>query len=402
MSRPANPAYPVRTWAINANHPAGAEVWSGQSVKVEPPGPDGGFVPNQGAAAEYVNKLFYDAFVQDQAAKDYFATVLDALAQGPTLNFPRQVTAVFNERVKFDPNTRYWLCCDKGTNDIFVRTRNPCATWPSSSEISAGLVHTLPIYDFAFDNAGRIVAWAQGFDRSWTYDGSVWTKRTSTIGQDNDQPALEYDALSGLFVYASLRSGGGATDWATSADAGATWTARTAPSGWPNTTLTLAASGSIVVAYAVSGTNMYTSRSTDGGVTWSNAVVTALGFTATTGLGRMPEPIWTGERFVLAVPGTGITAWYESADGASWSKMSEVSMDCTRYAALGDRLLLAAQHSSPYQLIFSRDGGASWQYGTQALVSYCIASSGAQFLISSSATDVWPGLAAGLGNGDVP
>jgi hypothetical protein len=58
-STPPTLANFLRLFATNANHPSGPHVWSGQPTKVEPPGTSGGFVPNQGAAAEYFNALFH-------------------------------------------------------------------------------------------------------------------------------------------------------------------------------------------------------------------------------------------------------------------------------------------------------------------------------------------------------
>jgi hypothetical protein len=49
----------LRLFATNANYPGGADLWSGQPTKVEPPGTSGGFVPNQGGAAQYFNSMFH-------------------------------------------------------------------------------------------------------------------------------------------------------------------------------------------------------------------------------------------------------------------------------------------------------------------------------------------------------
>jgi hypothetical protein len=58
MSAPTLATF-LRLFATAANHPGGADVWSGQPTKVEPPGPTGGFVPGTGGAAEYFNALFH-------------------------------------------------------------------------------------------------------------------------------------------------------------------------------------------------------------------------------------------------------------------------------------------------------------------------------------------------------
>lgn len=87
MPRPSAPSYTVPGWSSNVNYAAGSDPWSGTPTKVAPPSAAIGFTPKTGAAAQWINYEFNQAFTADASAKAYFGTLADGLGQGETLTF---------------------------------------------------------------------------------------------------------------------------------------------------------------------------------------------------------------------------------------------------------------------------------------------------------------------------
>lgn len=325
-------------------------------------------------------------------------------------NFLAGVSAPLVHHVRWMPAQRQWGACGNN-NDQFVRTADPFV-WPSSSELG-GAVHGLPVWDFDMNDAGEIVAVATGLDRYWTATwGGTWTARSSILGVDFDEPSIVWDTTANLWCVVGPEQGSGACTVATSPN-GTTWTNRTAPTGMPtNVPFTLGYGAGVIVMRAVSGTNLYTSRSTNGGVTWSAAVVTALGFTGLTGGARHSSPVWTGTEWIIIVVNTtsNDSAIFRSSTGASWTLRAHLTAASISFFAHANGVLVGSMPGlfSKNPIVWSSDGGASWKYGPRAIEAtsitiasgWCIASSPMQFVLSMAGM-VYPGLAFGDGLGSL-
>lgn len=321
------------------------------------------------------------------------------------LNFPAAVSASLAYHVKYGAAARKWYACGGlSGNDRFYRTSDPFS-WPGVTELSGVAAHTLFTWDFAIDVAGQIVALAAYIDAYWTCTaGGVWTKRTSLFGNAPDYPAIVYESTSGLWCAATIKTAGGAVYVVTSPDM-TTWTARTPPSGWPTangTNITMAAGNGVIVMRATNDTNLYTSRSTDGGITWSATVTTALGFTAFYGMGgtREAAPVWTGTEWLIVVPNVSThTAIYASADGLSWTLRGTLTtLAVSHFAHLAG---VVVGCTSTQLIAFSQDAGATWAYGRGVANGLTgVSASPVQFVIAAAGT-VYPGLALGDGLGAI-
>lgn len=411
--RPAAPAYTVRTFAPDASYPAGPDTWNGNPTKVEPPGAASvGLTPGQGAAAQYMNRLFYDAYTQDASAKAEFATHLAWHGQAPALNFPVRVDSnQLATHIKFNSTLQRWFGCSQGGTDRFQTTQDPY-TWGAASEIGGLNIITQTVWDFAFDASGNMIAASENFDYVWKRTaGGVWSTQSSVTGYDMDRPAIVYDAVHSLWCLA-YKTDGGATSTLrvfTSPD-GVTWTARTMPTGFPAAgaaadPLTMAYADGVIVMAVVTDTDIYTSRSTDGGLTWSANGGDTLGITAEyTGVAhdRRCPPLWTGSKWVVLVPDTGTdkTEVYTSADGASFSLAATLNNVAIVYCAAMGELLCGVSYAG--EIVLSPDSGTSWQYGTRVLANVRgVAASPTQFMIAVNDLYLYPSLAMGLGNGPV-
>lgn len=112
MSKPAAPSWTIPQWATTTNYPAGPNPWNGQPTKVAYVSPTGGFVPRQGAAAQFINYEFNLAFATDQSAKDYALTLLDYVGQATALSFTQFAfsSATSITTPAYDAVTHRWVC----------------------------------------------------------------------------------------------------------------------------------------------------------------------------------------------------------------------------------------------------------------------------------------------------
>ncbi len=386
------------SWASDDDYAAGVDPWSGAPTKVEPTTQfkTKGFTPEGPGSAQKLNWVI-----------NSMADTVTALGAAPALNFTTPATAALALLVRYSPFDRRWLGCDYLNNDKFVRTPDPW-TWPSSTEISGGALNTEAIWDFNVDpDTGDILGFANGIDKGWHYDKATttWVSVSGELGNDPQRPSIVYEPVTDRWVVAALRSGSGNTDFYNSVT-GLTFTQHTKPSGWPSAAgvdVTLGVGDGKVVARATSGTNLYTSVSSDGGATWSAAVVTAVGFTPSYGgTNHQPAPIWTGSKWIMSVPDLSgpRTKIYSSVNGTSWTEEADLDVGIMRMAVFeGGALVLA--HTS-VQLIFSQDSGTTWQYSTRTLTGTItsMAASPCQFVVAANGIN-YPGQAAGAGLGAV-
>jgi hypothetical protein len=411
MGRPANPtltapSYTPRTFATDANYPAGADPWSGNPTKVEPASPAEGFVPETGASAEEMNKLLNDAYTTQADAKSAHVTtvsevgtslqnLIDYLAQGPTLNFdaPAAGGLAGSRTIEFIPATLQWIAFGPTTSGTVtaIRTRDR-RTWPTANEIGAGAQIAGYNGRAAVDTSGNIVMPGSGVtdgDKvTEATSAAVWTKHAGVFAVAMVAPDVRFDVTSGLWCVCAKKNAVNAVQVYTSPDR-TTWTLRTPPvftfdavSG-PWVTLGSNGAGTLIMkgiynasTGVIAANNVAQfSRSTDGGVTWSAPVSYAAAFANTTPPGSAyydERPIWTGAYWISVESNdTDLKSYIFTStdDGVSWTNvktLTSVSIKCI--AALGELLVALCKTSAATgRVIFSIDRGVTWYYTDENL-----------------------------------
>lgn len=169
--------------------------------------------------------------------------------------------------------------------------------------------------------------------------------------------------------------------------------------------VTMTYADGVIVMAVVTDTDLYTSRSTDGGLTWSANGGEVLGFTADyTGVahGRRLAPIRAGAKWVILVPnaGTDHTKIYTSLDGSNFGLAATLNTVAITYGAAIGELLCGVTIGG--EIVMSPDSGVTWHFGTRVLTDVrAVAASPTQFVIAAADLYLYPGLAIGEGNGVV-
>jgi len=411
MGRPANPSltapsYTPRTFATDANYPAGSDPWSGNPTKVEPASPAEGFVPETGASAEEVNKLLYDGFTTQANAKTAHATtvtevqtnlqaLVDYLAQGPVLDFaaPAAGGLAGSRTIEFIPATLQWIAFGPTTSGTVTAIRTlDRRTWPTANEIGAGAQIAGYNGRAAVDPSGNIVMPGSGVtdgDKvTEATSAAVWTKHAGVFAVAMVGPDVRYDVTNALWCVCAKKNGVNAVQVYTSPDR-VTWTLRTPPvftfdaAVGPWVTLGSNGAGTLImkgIYNASTNPNAANnvaqfSRSTDGGVTWSAPVSYAAAFATpvTVGQGYYDErPIWTGTYWISVESNpTDLKSYIFTStdDGVSWTNVATLTtVAITCIAALGELLVALCKTSAAVgRVIFSIDRGVTWHYTDENL-----------------------------------
>ncbi len=376
MSRPADLTWTAGTWATNTNHPAGSDPWSAQPCKVVHPGPAGGFVPGQGAGAEYLNYLFNAVFGVQGVERTFQQDLLDYVGQLPALNFSDGILEDdVNKAMVYCVGQSLWVGC--GNLDTVKYSNTFALRWDPYGNPSGGL----SMYDLDVTDTGAIVVVATGIlgtDDLYEYDGvSAWNARTWAVGV-NALPNVRYEPISGLWCIVAYT--GGSPIVYTSSNR-ATWVARTAPPEFPTgTAINLLAvnktSGRIV--WVCGGTTLEWATSDDGGVTWTYRNThtyvgsepnfpKSLTYDATTG------------SFTLCVSrDNGKTkVWRSDDEGVTFAAVGGMNVETNKMASLGN-LLCAASVAG--DIVFSSDNGATWKYGGMNVGDMNVYSGGGAFI----------------------
>ncbi len=403
--RPANPSYSVRTWATDTNYGAGAEVWSSQPIKVEPPGPAGGFVPNQGAGAPYVNKLFNDAYTQDANAKTELQKILDYIGQIPALNFLGGVAE--------NCNCAAW----NGAENLWYFGQDTAVIKASSdfgqtvgADVVPGTPGTNDIAGIFVDPAGNMIALSDTGDEylEWNHGTSTWTNCSSTgfnvlgpLAGDGGAMAV-WDPTTSRWIAGGVNTSTNVL-LAYSTDR-QNWTASTGtPANGGNYArgkLAINPSTGRIVFICRASSTLKTSTSTNGGTSFTNQSDVAIGFSAThTSLAFDAD----SGLFVLVMStnsSAGTTKTYTSTDGTSWTLKSALSAACvSNVQVLGDLWMGLNQETSIPA--FSCDKGVTWKstnFGAVTGGFESLAAGNGQFVIMGTAK-VYVGLRAGDGSG---
>ncbi len=385
MSRPANPAYTVRTWSTDTNYPAGGNPWNGQATKVEPPGPAGGFVPNQGAAAEYVNKLFNDAYTIDSNTKTSLTNWANFMGQIQALNFPIEVSgpATTNFWAVYNEGLRRWYI--SGDNEKLYYSVDNIA-WTLDSAIATAIVSgaAANLRRFEADPSGNMVVTMSDIGVGGRYiaqmtgSSGAWTE-VDVFGAtmvNGDTVPVVYDPINGKWIVVAHASGG-VTRIATSANR-TTWTVETtaAAHGSTNfdaTTLSLyrlackKSTGRVVMtAFRSSDTRIVVATSDDGGNTWTDRSQFTIGLTPLTERGCELTYNPDTNTFMLVVfetTGTHSSELWTSSDGISWSLAKAFTNYAVRNVApVGNMWAALASNTTVNEVIYSLDNGATWYF----------------------------------------
>ncbi len=378
MSRPADLTWTAGTWATNTNHPAGADPWSGQPCKVVHPGPAGGFVPGQGAGAEYLNYLFNAVFGVQGVERTFQQQLLDYVGQLPALNFSDGILVDdINKAIVYCPETRLWVGCGSALSDIVRYSNTFGLRWDDHTTPGGGL----GLYDLDIAPTGAIVVAATGLlatDDLYEFDGvATWTARTWTAGV-NALPNVRYEPVSGLWCIVAYTAGLSVVY--TSSDR-ATWTARTTPPLFPTgTAINLLAVNKTTgrIVWVCGGTTLEWATSDDGGITWTyRDTHTYVGTEP-----NFPKSLTydeTTDTFLLNVSrDNGKTkVWRSDDQGVTFDHVGGMNVETNKMASLGN---LACACSVAGDVVFSSDNGATWQYGGMNLGDMNMYSGGGAFM----------------------
>jgi hypothetical protein len=406
MSRPVNPSWTVNGWASNANYPAGSDPWSNQPTKVSPPSPAGGFVPNQGAAAEYFNYLLNDIFNLHLSARIAFGNVLNYIGQIPALSFRSSVTMLAGTSlIKFDAGKLNWLGGGSAgvSGGTMIRTKDLRA-WPTSNEISSPIT----VFDGAFDvdPSGNIVQPGTGATdgakvNEYAAGTATWTTRTGLFSPAFIAPDVVYEPVSGLWCVAGKQNGAFALGVYTSSNR-TSWTSRTAPTvandgiAGPYCRLGVDGSGGMVMQAfkgswpgSVTSDTVSFSKSTNGGVSWGAVNAHNITWSNTAGSSVVPRPVWTGSKWVAVAANTHASVMktnvYNSSDGVTFAVAAELT-NCaiSNIVALGELVVGFCKdlNGDTGRIVFSIDSGETWNYTdecvpglTSSLAGICAAGS---------------------------
>lgn len=395
--RPAAPSYVTRTWATDTNYAAGAQPWSSQPIKVEPPSPAGGFVPGQGAGAPYFNKLLNDAFTQDAAAKTYQTTLLEYVGQMQGLNWPQRtaVTLAGKKSALYNRALRWWFIFAEDHGRAFSSDQGH--EWTSSS---ADPSDTYISGDQ--DSIGRMVI-GKASRYAHHFDLSTWNDRDIYGAAFTNAARVVYDPIHTKWFWLAVDSAG-VPKYSQSTD-GVTWDSLLSANGAGGTFLNNAdprfglavnkttgrvvfgainsANGNIQFAYRDAGGFIYPASLA---CTIVSPTIVEMSFNEDEG----------AFYFVVGeTSGTNTCEVWRSVDGATWTKQVTITGWALReIAALGAILVAVAAGGD---VMYSIDQGASWRIAGIAVSGTPVGvyvGAGRPMIVTSS--HIYMGLAAGL------
>lgn len=364
MTRPADPSWTVGSWATNANYPAGSDPWSAQPTKVAHPGPLGGFVPAQGAAAEYFNYELNRIYATQTSEKSKIAELLNFIGQVQIQNWPYLESGdKGSPRVwcqgdaDFDPIKGLWVSIAYNSASGNRGYTSPTGvTWSSLGDFGNSNTSAAVVVD---RDTGKYYATAAGQIGDW--DGTTWTMIASGTGRILSTG--KWFSSKAVFVGAES----GPTTKISTYTTAAGHTNRTVPGTVTNAlTWASAVGGSTMLAVPIehAGANLVGMTTTDG-ITWTAAAF------PTIAAGESIQDVGYGNGvFMIAVSDsldlTPDTKIYTSATGAagSWTLVKTLTGKYVNALACTGSLWFAswgADSTSEYARgIFSLDNGATW------------------------------------------
>lgn len=373
MSRPSNPSYATRTFAPDANYPAGPGLWALQPTKVEPPGAGTtGFTPDTGDAAEFRNKLFYDAFVQDVNAKASIDALCTFVGQMQALSFQAAqpfggAEGVIQRAVFNAPKKTWYTWGSSGTSDGNIRSnvRAGGDAWSAAASVSGGAGATGCYGDV--DTSGNMIITTVGNDHVYEFDGSAWTVRTTSgLATGGGHTPVAYDPVHNLWCVLQTGAAGGVRPY-TSSNRTA-WTLRAAVTASTNAAQARMAckksTGRLVAVVAFdAGADLKVSTSDDGGITWTartdipNTIVATDAFSCS-----LMYNATTNTWIYVMCETTGTPTckvWRSSDDGVTWTNVATLANHALREVAAVGYMLVSV--TSAGDIVYSLDDGATWK-----------------------------------------
>ncbi len=211
-----------------------------------------------------------------------------------------------------------------GGNNCTIFTSSDGKAWSTATQplpncvAGAGAVYTMHFADGLFWAGGSLTTASSGCGLWSSPDAKSWTQRQCTVAN-----AVIRSFTSGfvgsigtrVFVAGSTTGTPAAQTFMVSTNGGATWTERTGPAAAAGDYVgSLAFFNNIFVATTTN--TAVTTRSTDGGSSWSASGTTGMAFSTTT----FPVLIATADRFVAEGLFSGFAYYLSSMDsGASWA-----------------------------------------------------------------------------------
>ncbi|NUP48721.1 MAG: exo-alpha-sialidase [Catenulispora sp.] len=216
--------------------------------------------------------------------------------------------------------------------------------------------NTWMIVGLPIDSSGN----ALGITINRSTDGGLtWGSATHAVGFDGagyDKQWITCDNTStsphygNCYIEADITSSGNAEFMSTSTDGGATWGAKTQPSGSPSGLggqPVVQPNGNVIVPFSTNGSSIEAFSSTNGGTSWGSvstvASVTAHGVNGGLRDGEgLPSAeidaagkvyvVWQDCRFRSGCPGNDIVM-STSTNGTTWSAVSRIPIDATTSGA---------------------------------------------------------------------
>jgi hypothetical protein len=375
MSRPAipaltTPAYSVRDWATDAAFDASAGAWSEQPNKVEPPDEAQGFVPGQGAGAPYINKLFSDAYTQDDSAKTSLTTLKTEsqtaftnlwayLGQLAVINwYAKQEVSTGNNHhtAYYDEVSNKWYVTGTTVEAAVHSSNDAGVTW-SASLISGVRAGATAAGGVGGDDGGNIVVLSDRYCFELDASTDTWTKRdmmgAAVTGAYN---AVVYDVTNSLWCAIGPKT-------LTSPDR-VTWTTRTgvADTDQFHCLAIKQSSGRIAAAGWDGATTIHIQTSDDGGATWTARTSKTTGVTP-----AYMEMAYNADRdeWLLSLGDTTTPEgelWRSTDGGVTWTKLlSTIFNGIRRPAPFGSMWVAAILGGADCILAYSLDGGETWK-----------------------------------------
>lgn len=356
MSRPANPSWTVGSWATDVNYAPGSDPWNSNPIKVSHPAPAGGFVPNQGAAAEYFNYEFNRLYQTQVAEKAYSQTLVDYVGQLPALNFLTGAApgGAYNNAF-YDKTRGTWVIFGNALN---ARTSVDFGlTWVSQT-LSGTSVHCIGGATDNLSNSSWVLSTSDIY--GYVFSAGVWTRvNVFSVLSNATSSVVAYDPVRALWCISADAPLSGTMLVRTSADR-TTWTSRTPPTmpafNGPLAMEVNPSTGRIVLARfrpSTSPISVFISYSDDGGITWS----TTAQKTVSAGPTAKPYVCYnsTTQRWLVSV---GSSVLESTDNGATWADKVVLSASSILGIAPVGSLLVAGSSS---RVVYSLDGGATWR-----------------------------------------
>lgn len=365
--RPGAPSYSTRTFAPDTNYPAGSETWNNNPTKVEPPGaPSVGLSPDQPLPAQYLNRLFFDAYTQDANAKAYAATLLEFVGQAQALNWRAKVSgpaATTQNGAFFAAATGKWYVV-ANTEDVRSSV-DQGFTWVQESGVAAGAGEHC--FQGDADASGNVVITT---DTQYIFalnaTTATWTK-VDAYGAAllSSQGRVVFDPVHSKWIWIGVS---GTSAVARVSSDRAAWSAGGGIGGasWTPNAIDLAinkTSGRAVIA-GLYGAAIRVAYTDDAGTTWTTLASDLATTIASPTVVALTHNADEGA-FYLTVgetSGTHSCEVWRSADGAAWTKVCTLATACVhRIAAFGALLVSIATLATRQEVVYSVDSGATWQ-----------------------------------------